>query len=134
MHESGLFVPLEYHRTSYDIALLSFHSFYNYKSLRAFGLHLHTLVSAYCRCNDLVSIIIPWRCILVLSSHCRLESFQCVNRFEITVVGLSSGTRIFYPSDPDWLMETTQRYTVHDAPTYVASIKPALESDVQKIV
>ncbi|OCL02959.1 FAD-binding domain-containing protein [Glonium stellatum] len=49
-------------------------------------------------------------------------------------IGLSPGTHIFFPTDQNWTTETTQRYTVHDAPGYIASIKPALESDVQKIV
>ena len=47
---------------------------------------------------------------------------------------LSSGTEIFYPSDLNWTTETRQRYTVHDSPSYFASVKPALESDVQKLV
>ena len=48
--------------------------------------------------------------------------------------GLSMGTQIFFPSDPNYDEETTQRFTSYNAPTYVASIKPALPSDVSKIV
>lgn len=47
---------------------------------------------------------------------------------------LSAGSKIFLPSDPNYVNETTQRYTTHDAPTYRASVKPALDTDVQKIV
>lgn len=47
---------------------------------------------------------------------------------------LSPGTKILLPSDSNYVNETTQRYTTHDAPTYRASVKPALDTDVQKIV
>ena len=57
-----------------------------------------------------------------------------VKRLKSLAGGLSSETQIFYPSDANWLTETTQRYTVHDAPKYIASIRPAEESDVQKVV
>lgn len=63
-----------------------------------------------------------------------LDRSSLVAQLKSPSLGLSPGTQIFFPSDPLWETETTQRWTVHDAPTYVASIKPALESDVQKIV
>ncbi|KAK3687416.1 hypothetical protein B0T22DRAFT_489312 [Podospora appendiculata] len=47
---------------------------------------------------------------------------------------LSPSTQVFSSTDPNFQTETTQRYTSHDAPTYLQSVKPALESDVQKIV
>ena len=50
------------------------------------------------------------------------------------IVGLSPGTRVFLRTDSNWTNGTTQRYTTHDAPSYVASVKPALASDVQKVV
>lgn len=48
--------------------------------------------------------------------------------------GLSPGTQVFLPSDSDYTDETIQRWTIYDEPTYIASVKPALESDVQKVV
>ena len=63
-----------------------------------------------------------------------LNQSSIISRLQSLAGGFSPETQIFYPSDADWLTETTQRYTVHDAPTYIASIKPAKESDVQKIV
>ena len=57
-----------------------------------------------------------------------------VTQLKSPTLGLSPATQIFFRSDPNWLTETTMRYTVHDAPTYIASIKPVLESDIQKIV
>lgn len=47
---------------------------------------------------------------------------------------LSASAEIFFPSDPDFANETTQRWTVYDEPTYVAAIVPASSSDVQNIV
>ena len=46
----------------------------------------------------------------------------------------SSDTQIYYPSDPNYASLTTQRWDIYEAPTYVASIKPGSEKDVQKIV
>ena len=43
--------------------------------------------------------------------------------------GLSPRTKIFLSSDANSMQETTRCYTIHNAPTYVASVKPALESD-----
>ena len=48
--------------------------------------------------------------------------------------GLSSETEIFLRSDANYTEEVQQRYTIHDEPTYVASVKPALVSDVQTLV
>ena len=47
---------------------------------------------------------------------------------------LSPGSQVILPSDPNYASETTQRWTVYNGPTYQASIKPALPSDVQVIV
>ena len=63
-----------------------------------------------------------------------LNQSSIINKLKSLAGGLSPGTQIYYPSDANWSTETTQRYTVHDAPTYIASIKPAEESDVQKLV
>ncbi|KAI4231750.1 MAG: hypothetical protein LQ349_005408 [Xanthoria aureola] len=46
---------------------------------------------------------------------------------------LSPGTEILLRTDPSFA-NRTRRYTSHDAPTYLAAVKPALVSDVQKIV
>ena len=47
---------------------------------------------------------------------------------------LSSQSSIFIPTDQDWTNETTQRYNTWNSPSYIASVKPALKEDVQKLV
>ncbi|PYI11870.1 FAD-binding domain-containing protein [Aspergillus sclerotiicarbonarius CBS 121057] len=47
---------------------------------------------------------------------------------------LSNGSSIYLPADADWDTETTQRFDTWHAPTYVVSVKPALTTDVQKVV
>lgn len=47
---------------------------------------------------------------------------------------LSPGTDFYLPTDSNYTAETTQRWNAYGAPTYVVSVKPALEGDVQKIV
>lgn len=46
----------------------------------------------------------------------------------------SPDTQIFFPSDPNYTDETTQRWNFYSAPSYLASIKPGSEEDVQKVV
>lgn len=46
----------------------------------------------------------------------------------------SPNTQIFFPSDPNYVNKTTQRWNTYSAPSYVASIKPGTETDVQKVV
>lgn len=43
-------------------------------------------------------------------------------------------TRIYFPDDPNWANATTQRWNVYSAPSYVASVKPGCEEDVQRVV
>ena len=45
-----------------------------------------------------------------------------------------SGTQVYYPSNPKYVNLTTQRWTSYEAPSYVASVKPACAEDVIKIV
>ena len=47
---------------------------------------------------------------------------------------LSQGSGIYLASDENWENETTQRWNLWNAPTYVVSVKPALVEDVQKVV
>ena len=47
---------------------------------------------------------------------------------------LSSEAQIFLPTDSDYLVDVTQRWTLHDAPSYLGAIKPATEADVEQIV
>jgi len=62
------------------------------------------------------------------------DAISVVQQLSSSNFGLSPGTEIFLRSDENWANETTQRYTIHDAPTYFASVKPVDECDVQKIV
>ena len=63
-----------------------------------------------------------------------LDAAGVFARLNSPIVGLSPGMRVFLRTDSNWTNETTQRYTTHDAPSYLASVKPALASDVQKVV
>ena len=47
---------------------------------------------------------------------------------------LSSGSQIFLPSNANYTVDVTQRWTTWDEPTYLGAIKPATEPDVQTIV
>jgi len=47
---------------------------------------------------------------------------------------LSPKTGVYLPSHPNYASETTQRWNAFGAPSYVVSVKPALDTDVQKIV
>lgn len=48
--------------------------------------------------------------------------------------GLSPGAKIYSASTANYTQDVTQRWTLHDAPTYIGAIKPATEADVQNIV
>ena len=60
-----------------------------------------------------------------------------VASFNITALfapSLSSHAEIFLRSDVNFTKEVTQRWTVHEAPSYTGAIKPATEADVKNIV
>ncbi|KAF2135276.1 uncharacterized protein K452DRAFT_239649 [Aplosporella prunicola CBS 121167] len=67
----------------------------------------------------------------------RTVSAAAINHSNITALfstKVSPKTEIYFPTDPDYANVTTQRWSVYEQPSYVASIKPASESDVQAIV
>ena len=47
---------------------------------------------------------------------------------------LSNASDIFLPSESNYTLETTQRWNAFSAPTYIVSVKPATDVDIQKIV
>ena len=47
---------------------------------------------------------------------------------------LSPQASISLPSDEGWANETVQRFDAWSAPTYIVSVKPTVEEDVQKVV
>lgn len=47
---------------------------------------------------------------------------------------LSPASEVFLPNQSNYTQETTQRWNAFSAPTYVVSVKPASDGDVQKIV
>ena len=47
---------------------------------------------------------------------------------------LSPEASVYLPSDNNYTLETTQRWNAFSAPMYVVSVKPATDSDVQRIV
>lgn len=47
---------------------------------------------------------------------------------------LSKASGVFLPSDINYTQETIPRWNAFSAPTYIVSVKPATDHDVQKIV
>ena len=47
---------------------------------------------------------------------------------------LSSSSEVYLPSQSNFTEETTQRWNAFSAPTYVVSVKPGSDEDVQKVV
>ena len=47
---------------------------------------------------------------------------------------LSKASGIYLPSENNYTLETTQRWNAFSAPTYIISVKPATDLDIQKIV
>lgn len=62
-------------------------------------------------------------------SSTELKSLLLQSRYQ-----WSPKTQIYFPDDPNWTNETTQRWNIYSAPSYVASIKPGSEEDVQRVV
>ena len=46
---------------------------------------------------------------------------------------LSKESAVYLPSLSNYTLETTQRWNAFSAPTYVVSVKPTTDSDVQKL-
>lgn len=47
---------------------------------------------------------------------------------------LTSESEVFLPTDGNYSVETTQRWTTYKEPTYIVAVKPATESDIQSVV
>lgn len=47
---------------------------------------------------------------------------------------LSKAADVYLPSESNYSLETTQRWNANRAPSYVVSVKPASNQDVQEIV
>ena len=47
---------------------------------------------------------------------------------------LSKPSDVYLPSDINYAQETIPRWNAFSAPTYIVSVKPATDHDVQKIV
>ncbi len=47
---------------------------------------------------------------------------------------LSNASAVYLPSKTNYTLETTQRWNAFSAPTYLISVKPTTDLDVQKIV
>ncbi len=63
-----------------------------------------------------------------ISAQTGLEVASYLRRY------LSSASDIYLPSDSNYTLETTQRWNAFSAPTYIISVKPATDIDIQKIV
>ena len=79
--------------------------------------------------NILVSLAL---CILGLATYVQaLTGPEIANYFRLN---LSSRTGVYLPNEANYTLQTTQRWNAYRAPTYTVSVKPYLQSDVQKIV
>ena len=47
---------------------------------------------------------------------------------------LTNASEVFLPNQSNYTQETTERWNAFSAPTYIVSVKPASDRDVQKIV
>ena len=47
---------------------------------------------------------------------------------------LSSTSEVYLPSESNYTLETTQRWNAFSAPTYIISVKPTTDLDIQNIV
>ncbi|RFU27488.1 hypothetical protein B7463_g8856, partial [Scytalidium lignicola] len=56
------------------------------------------------------------------------------NSIQSLIPELSPSAEVFYLTDSNWINETIQRWTTVGEPTFFASIKPSLVSDIQTIV
>jgi hypothetical protein len=81
---------------------------------------------------SLVTLVLALTAFLPLSNAFSVEKRQDIIRdFQGC---LSPGAKIYFPSDPSYVNETIQRWTVYEEPTYIAAIKPATDDDVKAIV
>lgn len=69
--------------------------------------------------------------LLAYTNYAALAYHSC--NFSIPTIGLSTGTRVLYPNNPEWHNDTV-RWAEYKPPTYFVSVRPALESDVQALV
>ncbi len=63
-----------------------------------------------------------------------ITALPAANISTLLFSGLSPGAKIFLPTDVDYTVEVTPRWTIYDGPTFRAVIEPATEKDVQTIV
>lgn len=59
---------------------------------------------------------------------------RALNVTSLFTSGLSAGASIYYPTDPNYDEEVTQRYSTFDEPGFIVAIKPDTFEDVQNIV
>lgn len=62
------------------------------------------------------------------------NAYPSSNLSSLFAPSLSPGAKILLPTDANYTGEVTQRWTIHEAPTYLGAIKVATEADVQAIV
>jgi len=63
-----------------------------------------------------------------------IPAAQGINITALFGPSLSKGAEIFLPTESDYAENVTQRWTLHDAPSYLGAIQVATEGDVQNIV
>ncbi len=61
------------------------------------------------------------------------QAVRCHGNFSAAGLGLSPDSQVILQSESAFA-NVTERWTKHHAPAFVIAVKPALESDVQKLV
>ena len=77
------------------------------------------------------SRVAHWSLVLACSA---ISVAQGSNIVALFGPSLSPGAEIFLPTYANYTEDVTQRWTLHDAPTYLGAIKVATEADIEHIV
>ncbi|MCJ1397126.1 hypothetical protein MMC11_000318 [Xylographa trunciseda] len=68
---------------------------------------------------------------------CALPGIRCLTGPQIAIhfeKTLSPASRVHLPTDPNYSNETIQRWNIFNPPTYIVSVQPALDTDVQEVI
>lgn len=70
----------------------------------------------------------------VVLSPASVSCLDTVQFANLLKTKLSPGAKVFFPSDANYSSEVTLRSSSFEQPTYLATVQPAVTSDVQIIV
>jgi fumiquinazoline A oxidase len=85
----------------------------------------------FSRVAYLSTLALVWTALL--AAHAQLSN-STSDWTSLFAPSLSLGAEIFLPTDANYTEEVTQRWTIHEAPSYLGAIKVATEADVEATV